>query len=121
VKMLKRVLVVEDEQTIAELIQNLLETEGFEVVAARNGQEALDRLPNQPIDLILSDIMMPYMDGWQLCNYLQDHPAYRHIKLILMSAAKPDKPNNGCEYTAFIEKPFALEQLLEIIMQYTYD
>lgn len=115
--MLKRVLVVEDERTIAELFQYLLDAEGYEVITARNGLEALQILDEEPVDLILSDIMMPFMDGWQLCQELNNHPSYHNIKLVLMSAINPDivKPNNSCNYAAFIKKPFDLDNLMETL------
>ncbi len=117
----KKVLIVEDEQTIAELVQNLLETEGFKVIIASNGREALQILPGKSVDLILSDIMMPFMDGFRLCQELNRHPVYRNIKLVLMSAANPSQiaSDHSCEYAAFIKKPFDLENLLETIKQQT--
>ena len=111
----KKVLVVEDEQTIAESVQELLETEGYEVVTAHNGQVALQKLPAEQVDLILSDIMMPFMNGWQLCQELNNHPAYNKIKLVLMSAANPVNPNNSCKYVAWIKKPFDLDQLIDTV------
>src|SRR4051812_21181559 len=86
----KRVLVVDDEQSILELLQSLLEDEGYEVETAADGREGLAQLGRAAVDLILCDIMMPFMTGLQFCLAMQQAgDAYRHIPLIFMSAAGP--------------------------------
>ena len=120
-KLPKKVLVVDDEESIAELVQILLEDEGYEVLIVFNGKTALDKLAEgEKIDLIMSDIMMPIMDGWQLCQELQNDPAYRNIPFALMSAVSPVMPtgagkDSSCKYDAFIKKPFELNDLCQLI------
>ena len=84
---MKTILIVEDEHSIAEMLAAILEEVDYQVVIAGNGQEALTRLETTSPDLILSDIMMPIMDGRTLCRKLQAHPIYRLIPIVLMSAA----------------------------------
>ena len=114
-RMTKRVLVVDDEQSIQELLQHLLEEEGYEVETAGDGREALARLARSPFDLVLCDMMMPFMNGLQFCRAVQQsEAAFRHVPLVLMSAAGPPGPETGCHYTAFISKPFNLNRLFDV-------
>lgn len=112
---MQTILVVEDELPIAEIIIAILGYAGYKVVVVGNGQEALACLEGVRPDLILSDIMMPVMDGRELCKRLQAHPAHSSIPLVLMSAAH--NPNNldGCKHAAFLRKPFIVEELLEAV------
>jgi len=103
------ILVVDDESTIRELLQNILEEEGYVVVEAANGREGLAMLENQPVDLVLSDVMMPVLDGVGLCQAMQQHPSYQAIPLVLLSAAGIARPTGACEHAAFLTKPFEYE------------
>ena len=120
-KLPKKVLVVDDEESIAELVQILLEDEGYEVLIVFNGKTALEKLAEgEKVDLIVSDIMMPIMDGWQLCQALHHDPTYRNIPFALMSAVSPIIPNgrdSGCHYVAFIKKPFELDELCQTVQE----
>lgn len=117
-----KILVVEDEQTIVELLQILLEDEGYRVIKAGNGRAALACLKEERVDLVLSDIMMPYMDGWQLCRELSTDPAFRNLPVILMSAAASFvPPDETCRFAALIEKPFEVEKLLQTLAWFLKD
>jgi CheY-like chemotaxis protein len=109
------ILIVEDELSIATLLREMLEDEGYTVLLARNGQEALDILgTNQPA-LVLTDVMMPILDGLALCRAIQAHPGYRAIPVIVMSAIIELPAADGCHASAFIKKPFDLQQLADTI------
>lgn len=82
-----KILLVEDEFAAAEAIGYLLQLNGFQVVTASNGREALDRLDQTRPDLVLSDIMMPWMDGLELAQHIRDRPELRDLPVVLMSAA----------------------------------
>jgi two-component system, OmpR family, alkaline phosphatase synthesis response regulator PhoP len=110
---MQTILVVEDELPIAEMVIAVLGYAGYKVVVVGNGQEALASLEDLRPDLILSDIMMPVMDGRELCKRLQAHPEHSSIPLVLMSAAHHPSNRDGCKYAAFIRKPFTVEELLE--------
>lgn len=116
-----RVLVVDDEQTILQILQDLLEDEGYTVVTASNGREALAVLAKagQVVDLVLTDVMMPYLNGWQLCQAIQTDPAFKHIPVVLMSAADKGNPNNSYKPVAFTKKPLEFEELLALIARFT--
>lgn len=109
------ILVVEDEWPIAEIVVDILSDAGHKVVVAGNGHEALACLESLRPDVILSDIMMPSMDGRELCNRLQAHPEHSSIPVVLMSAAHSSISLNGCKFDAFLSKPFAVEELIESV------
>jgi two-component system alkaline phosphatase synthesis response regulator PhoP len=107
------ILVVEDELPISEIISTILSSVDYQVLVARNGQEALVCLDEgERPDLILSDIMMPVMDGRELCKKLQAHPGHSSIPVILMSTALTSINLDGCKHSAFLKKPFAVDELL---------
>jgi len=109
-----RILLVEDNKEILGYIQKELSSQ-FQVLKAYNGQEALEILQNNNIQLVISDIMMPVMDGIQLCKRMKTELPYSHIPLILLTAKNSlSSKIEGLEVgaDAYIEKPFAFEHLL---------
>jgi DNA-binding response OmpR family regulator len=107
----KRVLVVDDDPDIRELLFTALEDEGFEVVPAGNGQEALAIIKTFRPDVIVLDLMMPVMDGWQFAAELR--ALDEDIPLVLLSAARDLKTHAKALSAAdIIEKPFDLSELL---------
>jgi CheY-like chemotaxis protein len=118
----KRVLVIDDELTTTELLQELLEKEGYEAVTASDGREGLEHLEEaeEAFDLVLCDVMMPFMSGVQLCRTIQQSSAaYRDIPVVLMSAAGLPAPGSGCNYASFISKPFDLDSMLKVLAHLT--
>ncbi len=109
------VLIVEDEVSIVELLCDLFADAGYRVVTARDGREALERLAAERPALVLSDIMMPRLDGIGLCHQMQADPAYHAIPLVFMSAAPRARPIDGCRYAAFVAKPFDVDQVLDTV------
>ena len=114
---LKKILLVEDEPAIAALLQDFLEEEGFQVDLAANGREGLNLLPALRPDLVLADVMMPVLDGRQLCNVINSDPSYRKIPVVLMSASREDQCCQGCDCAAFLPKPFALDQVVSTLAE----
>jgi CheY-like chemotaxis protein len=112
---MQSILVVEDELPIAEMVIAILGYAGYKVVVVGNGQEALASLEDVRPDLILSDIMMPVMDGRELCKRLQSHPEHSSIPLVLMSATHNPSHRDGCKPAAFVQKPFTVEELLAAV------
>jgi CheY-like chemotaxis protein len=108
------ILIVEDEQSIAHLLQDILEEQGYTVGLSSNGQEALERLPDLAPHVVLSDVMMPLLDGIGLCHSIQRDPSYQGIPIILMSAGH-ERHLSGCVYTAFLAKPFQIDDLLTVV------
>jgi two-component system, OmpR family, alkaline phosphatase synthesis response regulator PhoP len=109
---MQTILVVEDELLIAEVVAAVLGDEGYKTVVAGNGQEALECLELARPDLILSDIMMPIMDGRELCKRLHAHPQHSSIPVVLMSSAYSSVNLDGCKHMAFLKKPFDIDDLV---------
>jgi len=110
------VLVVDDDPDILEALAEILEGEGFEVRRARNGKEALDRLEPEPPQLILLDLMMPVMDGWEFSQQMRRRPTVASIPIIVLSADR----NVGSKArdigaVGHLAKPFELTDLLEMV------
>jgi len=82
----KRVLVVDDEPDFAAIVQGNLEKEGFEVEVAYNGLEGLEKVKANPPDAIVLDVMMPEMDGYEVCSKLKKDPQYEDIAILMLTA-----------------------------------
>lgn len=108
------ILVVEDETSIAEVLQFILEFEGYRVAVAWDGQEGLRLLGEVQPDLVLSDVMMPRLDGRELARAMQTDVQYRDIPVVLMSAA-PRSLVRDTPHAAFIPKPFEFEEVLATV------
>ena len=107
----KRVLVVDDDPDIRELLFTALEDDGFEVVPAANGQEALAIIATFRPDVIVLDLMMPVMDGWQFARELRARD--EDIPIVLLSAARDLRTHaKALSAAEIIEKPFDLSELL---------
>jgi len=103
------ILIVEDSPTQAERLKYILEQEGFAVTWARNGKEALAILENCQPDLIISDIVMPHMNGFELCQKIKTEERWRHIPVILLtSLSSMEDVMHGikCGAENFITKPY---------------
>jgi CheY-like chemotaxis protein len=109
------ILVVDDEPAIAEMLQDLLEYEGYQVITAGDGREGLVCVATVRLQLVLSDVMMPGLDGRAFCRALQADPDTRSIPVVLMSAAAAPEALDGCRYAAFVRKPFDLTALVDLI------
>jgi len=81
------VMVVEDEPDVAEVAKEVLEADGFEVLTAYDGLSALDQIPKVKPDLVLLDVMLPTVDGFELCKTIKDNPETREILVVLFTAA----------------------------------
>lgn len=117
-----RVLVVDDSEVIRELISVNLELEGFEVVTAEDGQDALDRIQDIRPDLVTLDVVMPRMDGFETAARLRADAATRHIPVVMVSAAAQEGDlQRGREIgvNAYITKPFQPEELVQVVRELT--
>lgn len=111
------VLVVDDDAGIAELLADLLGDEGYRVIVACNGYEALTAAHREHPAMILSDCMMPGLSGTQMLRELRNHPATRSIAVALMSTVRPHKP---CILDVpFLAKPFEIEDVLALVARCT--
>ncbi|MCB4755667.1 MAG: response regulator [Elusimicrobia bacterium] len=103
-----KILVVDDEKDVVELLTFLLQKDGYTVVNAQNGKEALDVVPKEKPDLILLDVMMPELDGYTVQTRLLEDPATKGIPIIILTAKGHlrDIFAMSANVTAYIEKPF---------------
>jgi CheY-like chemotaxis protein len=105
------VLLVDDEEAISSVAGLLLELHGHEVLVAADGAEALRTAGQRPPDVIITDLMMPVMDGLALCNAVQRDPRLRHIPIVLMSAAPIALEQAQCHARGRLRKPFEADEL----------
>jgi CheY-like chemotaxis protein len=111
------ILVVDDEEPVVDLLTDMLEDEGHTVIAAFNGRLALAIVEQRAPDLIISDVMMPFVDGIQLCRTLRQEHDATELPIILMSAALPPDLST-CGANAFLGKPFDIDRFDDLIMTY---
>jgi diguanylate cyclase (GGDEF)-like protein len=109
------ILVVEDEEGIARMIQVLLEARGFSALVSHSGDEALAHLRDRAVDLVLLDVMMPGMDGYEVCRRLKADGRWRHIPVVMLTAKDTVRDMVlGLEIGAddYVTKPFNTEELI---------
>ena len=114
----KRILIVEDEGSILKLETILLTVKGYEVSGALNGKEALEKLSLGVFDLVLLDIMLPDIDGFEVCRSIRNNPQTSMIPIIMLTAKKtPEDHHRGlsCGADGYITKPFKSASIIEEI------
>ncbi len=112
------ILVVDDDEAILQFIGQVLAEEGYAVETATNGATALARIAQAPPDLILLDMRMPVMDGWQFARAYSEAPG-PHAPIIVMTAAR-DAQAIAADIHAdgYLAKPFTLDRLLSVVEQH---
>ncbi|MEE4264430.1 MAG: response regulator [Desulfobacteraceae bacterium] len=111
----KEILIVDDEPSIVVPIQFLMEQQGYRVLVADNGEDALDVIYKYKPDLILLDIMLPRIDGYEVCEIVRLNPEYRDIKIIFLTAkGREVEIAQGLSLgaNAYITKPFSNTELV---------
>ncbi|HET9097113.1 MAG TPA: response regulator [Candidatus Baltobacteraceae bacterium] len=111
----KQILVVDDDRNLRKIIQTNLELAGYDVTTAANGEEALRVLDSMQPDLIVLDVMMPLMDGYEVARRIRRHPANTHVPIIMLTAkSEVEDKLAGFEAGAddYITKPFGPQELL---------
>jgi DNA-binding response OmpR family regulator len=118
--MAKRVLVVDDEPNIVMSLRFLMEREGFQVDVASTGQAAVAALDRAPADLVLLDIMMPELDGFEVCQRIRDNPAWRATKIVMLTAKGRDVERDkglALGVDDYVTKPFSTRDLVAKVKQ----
>jgi len=118
--MAKRILVVDDEVQLVEMVKIRLEANGYEILSAYDGQEALDKARKEKPDLIVLDLMLPKLDGYKVCRMIKFDDRYKNIPIILFSArAQESDKEMGIQVgaDAYITKPFEPQVLLSKIKE----
>ena len=114
-----KILVAEDESAVLELVRFSLDAAGHQVVAVSNGRDALETARKESFDLILLDVMMPFMDGYHVAREISEDPDAPAI--ILLTSRDFDKDTSavkGCGAAAFISKPFEVTELLDVVANF---
>lgn len=115
---MQTVLVVDDEFGVAEVLQSILEDEGYRVGTAINGKQALARLTELTPDLIMLDYMMPIMDGTQTLAAIRANATFSKIPIIMMSSLEEASVRETCtDYDAFLRKPFRALAVLKVVQR----
>lgn len=116
-----RVLVAEDTTAIRAVLAFMLRSRGYEVEEAANGREALDRALAQPPDLVLLDVLMPLMNGFEVCARLKSEPATRDVPILILTSVARDSGKDDAHWKKtsgadeFMVKPFKAHDLLDRI------
>ncbi|PAU53203.1 MULTISPECIES: response regulator transcription factor [Pseudomonas] len=113
--MSKRVLIADDEPNIVISLEFLLQQEGYQVEVAHDGQEALDAIERQPPDLVLLDIMLPRLSGFDVCQRIRANPDWSKVRVVMLTAkGREVEVSKGLALGAddYITKPFATKELL---------
>ncbi len=122
----KKILAVDDERHIVRLVQVNLERAGYEVVTAFDGKDALEKVKSENPDLVVLDVMMPYMDGFEVLQNLRKDPSTRELPVIMLTAKAQDadvfrgwqsgvdcyltKPFNPMELIVFVKRIFKSQE-----------
>lgn len=120
----KEILIVDDEPSIVVPIQFLMEQQGYSVLVAENGEDALDVIYKYKPDLILLDIMLPRIDGYEVCEIVRLNPEYRGTKIIFLTAkGREVEIAKGLSLgaDAYIVKPFSNTELVAKVKELLKD
>ncbi len=117
----KKILIVEDEQDIREAVQASLASRGYWVILAADGEEGLRKVKSEKPDLVLLDIVMPKLDGWQVLKAIRDDEATRDVPVVMLTANRETSSlieSQSQKATDYLMKPFDIEKLLRFINRY---
>ena len=113
-----RILLVDDEPSIVKMVGKRLEVEGFEVLLAMDGQDGLKKAQTESPELIILDLMLPKVNGYEVCTMLKQDSRFQKIPVIMFSAKAQEKDEQlglSCGADAYIRKPFKAQELLDQI------
>jgi DNA-binding response OmpR family regulator len=113
--MAHRILIVDDEPSIVVPLEFLMKREGYEVAVAGDGQAALDALAARAPDLVILDVMLPRMSGFEVCRHIRADPRWRGLKILMLTAKGRDSEMEkglGLGADAYVTKPFSTRDLV---------
>jgi two-component system, chemotaxis family, chemotaxis protein CheY len=117
----KSILAVDDSATVRKFVSVALTMQGFGVVTACDGMDALEKLPSQQVDLVITDLNMPNMDGFELIKALRENPAYKDLPVIILTSLTDDVSKDrgaGLGVSSYLVKPFSLEKIQYEVSKY---
>ncbi len=116
--MAKTILIVDDAGSMRGLIAMTLKGAGYDVVDACDGQDALNKIGNQPVNMVISDLNMPNMNGIQLVKALKSHPRYKFLPIVMLTTESGEsmkKEGQMAGAKAWIVKPFKPDTVLKVV------
>jgi len=114
----KRILVVDDSASVRQVEQMVLSGAGYDVLEAQDGKDALRKLGDNPVALVLTDLNMPLLDGVGLIQQLRQHPAHRLTPIVMITTESSDEKKQAgraAGATGWLVKPFDPAKLIEVI------
>lgn len=117
----KVILIVDDSATVRKFVSVSLSMQGFSVVSACDGMDALEKLPREKVDLVITDLNMPNMDGFEFIRALRDNPAYRELPVIILSSLGDNvskETGSRLGVSSYVVKPFSLEKIQYEVAKY---
>lgn len=117
---MNKVLIVDDSQTLRHMLSDLLQENGMQVIAATNGLEAKEFIQSNAPDLVITDLIMPEMNGYELCRWIKNEPSTQKIPVLICSTKSEEFDRywgmkQGAD--AYITKPFHPPELLKTVRQ----
>lgn len=114
----EKILVVDDSPTLRNMLTHALKSGGYDVLTAKDGEEALNMVASQPVTLILLDVIMPKLNGFQVCRRIKSSLKYQGIKIIMLTSKNQEfdifwGKKQGADL--YITKPFKVKSLLSSI------
>ena len=118
----KRILIIDDEPNVRKVLSILFKSNGYEVVAADDGDVGLETAKKEKPDIIILDVVMPTLDGYSTCMLLKEDPEVQNIPVIMLTARDTNKSKYasesfGAEY--YLSKPYESEELLGLVAKFT--
>jgi len=115
-----KVLVIDDHEDLTTMVRDVLESRGYEVLTANTGERGLEIAFTEHPDLILLDVMMPQMSGYDLCQRVRENPAWQGIRIVMLSAKGRDiEVTKGLAVgaDAYVTKPFSTKDLIAKVQE----
>ena len=118
--MSKTILIADDEPNIVISLEFLLEQGGYRVLVAHDGREALEAIEREVPDLVLLDVMLPLLSGYDVCQRIRQNPAWAHVRIVMLTArGREVEVTKGLAVgaDAYVTKPFSTRELLDKIRE----
>lgn len=109
------VCIIDDDEEIIDLVRLILSASGYSVIGSSDGRAAVQLVQREQPDVVLLDVMMPDVDGWEVLDALRSNPASQHIPVTLLSGAKHASAASVGGIDAVVDKPFGPKELLEAL------
>ncbi|WP_456475203.1 response regulator [Candidatus Pyrohabitans sp.] len=122
--MAARILIIDDEPEIITLTRMMLQKAGYEGIGAENGKEGLEILGKDRVDLVLLDVVMPGMNGWEVCRKIKADEELRQIPVVMFTVYDNKEDvmrSHECGADAYLSKPFDREELLDVVRRLLRD